>query len=110
MEFTKKIKTDWLNALKSGKYNKGRFSLKRVNDNVIQHCCLGVLCEVIPELSISPAGYNVVENNQITDGYLPLSKLLGRHHINNLYTINDRYNNDNYSHVIPLIEAIPTVD
>jgi hypothetical protein len=36
------IKEKWLEALRSGKYNKGKESL--LNDD--KYCCLGVLCEV----------------------------------------------------------------
>ena len=39
----KEIKTKWLAALRSGKYEQGFGALKTPSG----HCCLGVLCDVI---------------------------------------------------------------
>jgi len=39
----KKLKTKWVKALRSGKYEQGSFALK-AEDN--SFCCLGVLCDV----------------------------------------------------------------
>lgn len=36
----------WVKALRSGKYKQGRGKLRRVEDEVTKHCCLGVLCEL----------------------------------------------------------------
>ena len=40
--------TNWLIALRSGKYNQGTSLLKTKNKkySIYSHCCLGVLCEV----------------------------------------------------------------
>lgn len=40
--------TNWLVALRSGKYNQGTLLLKTKNKEAgtCSHCCLGVLCEV----------------------------------------------------------------
>jgi hypothetical protein len=40
----KDIKTKWLEALRSGKYQQGRGVLRRLNDT---YCCLGVLCDIL---------------------------------------------------------------
>lgn len=44
---TKDLKNKWIDALRSGKYQQGHYSLKKPNDIGIQcFCCLGVLCDV----------------------------------------------------------------
>lgn len=41
------LKQEWINALRSGKYEQGRNYLKTKNRHgVIKYCCLGVLCEI----------------------------------------------------------------
>jgi len=43
----KKIKKEWIAALRSGKYKKGRNKLKsRANQYGTPYCCLGVLCDI----------------------------------------------------------------
>lgn len=37
-------KVKWVDALRSGKYEQGRFSLRTVDD---MFCCLGVLCDLV---------------------------------------------------------------
>jgi hypothetical protein len=37
---------EWLKALKSGKYQKGKCKLAKIQNNVTKYCCLGVACEV----------------------------------------------------------------
>lgn len=60
---TPEMKAEWLAALRSGNYDKGRRTLKQKIDetDIITHCCLGVLCEVIdldyPEIMI---GYDEI--------------------------------------------------
>jgi hypothetical protein len=48
-------KQKWVEALKSGKYKQGKNYLRRGNeksaDGPKSHCCLGVLCEVVPEVA-----------------------------------------------------------
>lgn len=41
----------WINALRSGKYSQGRYTLKSHHrvDGKPSHCCLGVACEVYIE-------------------------------------------------------------
>lgn len=42
-----KMIREWVEALESGDYNQGQGLLKQVVDEgKVQHCCLGVLCEV----------------------------------------------------------------
>ncbi|MDO7847661.1 hypothetical protein Q5H92_14930 [Hymenobacter sp. M29] len=41
------IKKDWLEALRSGKYTQGKYSLKKENEEgKVSYCCLGVLCDL----------------------------------------------------------------
>lgn len=41
----------WVEALESGDYNQGQGLLKQVNkhEGKVEHCCLGVLCEIAGE-------------------------------------------------------------
>lgn len=42
-----RIMKKWVKALRSGKYEQGKYTLKQYNSNgQVQHCCLGVLCEL----------------------------------------------------------------
>lgn len=45
----KEIKIKWLEALRSGKYIKGRNCLRKttVIDGITSYCCLGVLCDIV---------------------------------------------------------------
>jgi hypothetical protein len=59
MLLTNQQKRDWIDALLSGDYKQGRGSFRRINvkddaeygvkgaKTEVQHCCLGVLCEVL---------------------------------------------------------------
>lgn len=38
----KEIKEKWLDALRSGEYEKGKYALRRAD----KYCCLGVLCDL----------------------------------------------------------------
>lgn len=40
------IKNQWVATLRSGKFPQGRGALAKADDNT--HCCLGVLCEIVP--------------------------------------------------------------
>ena len=40
------IKAQWVAALRSGEYQQGTGSLRRVNTDSDQYCCLGVLCQL----------------------------------------------------------------
>jgi len=39
----KRIKSKWLKALRSGKYEQGKYNLR---DSENKYCCLGVLCDI----------------------------------------------------------------
>lgn len=50
MDYTTKMK--WVRALLSGDYQKGQFTLRRESkEGTVTHCCLGVLCEIVPDLA-----------------------------------------------------------
>lgn len=40
----------WIEALESGRYQQGKFHLKRPNEN--SYCCMGVYCDVHPDIEI----------------------------------------------------------
>lgn len=107
-KFTQEIKTNWLTALKSGKYKQGYYNLHNPNENT--HCCIGVLGDICPFL-----------NNDCTDEavsgnpYKYLKDTIGQQATRELYDTNDSdasrpTPNRTYQNVIPLIEALPTQD
>jgi len=53
----KKLKTEWVKALCSGKYKQGTKHLIQLKENDLGkleplHCCLGVLCDVANKRAI----------------------------------------------------------
>lgn len=46
-QLTQSQKDQWVEALESGNYKQGKYRL-RTKDN--KYCCLGVLCEINPDL------------------------------------------------------------
>ena len=41
-----KLKAKWVKALRSDKFKQGAGMLKQYNKRKVEHCCLGVLCEI----------------------------------------------------------------
>lgn len=54
MAMNEELKTKWLEALRSGRYEQGRGCLRDLED---KYCCLGVLCDVI-----DPTKWNLVHS------------------------------------------------
>ena len=109
-KFTKELKDSWLTALKSGKYVQGTGQLR--NDYLNRYCCLGVLCEIHPDLEIDEEGIQI-KNTNLNICYEPITSMLGSEMLATIYSKNDStYNHDkpDYSNVIPLIESLPTID
>lgn len=114
MKFTQIIKDKWLEALKSGNYIQGKLSLvinvdkPRNISGRIEHCCIGVLGEIHPELS------NDTLEELHKCPYKYLQKNIGRVSVKELYGTNDDpvyWDSDlskkqDYSNVIPLIEKL----
>ncbi len=79
---SKELVTEWVKALRSGKYKQGEGSLRYEG----KHCCLGVLCEVanIPVCDVehdndsdkNSAAYTEIREMLIQAGISP-SKLIG---------------------------------
>lgn len=46
------IKSQWVDALRSGKYAQGQFGLRETVDGETTYCCLGVLCELATEAGV----------------------------------------------------------
>ena len=107
-KFTQEVKDNWLNALKSGNYKQGYGSLEGKINNEVRHCCIGVLGDIHPELS---------NYGSEACPYKFLEETVGEASVNNLWERNDDYGikrfgrpedyKDDYSNVIPLIEALP---
>ena len=117
--FTKELKEKWITALESGKYT----ACANVLTDGKNHCCLGVLLDIIPGIELSINNNNGVKfkGEIIKDpiGILtnPTPFSLDQTKINGsnwkLANINDnhvREGNRDYSTVIPIIKTIPTVD
>lgn len=45
----KEWKEKWIDALRSGKYKQGQFLLRNMN----KYCCLGVLCDIHPDVKFT---------------------------------------------------------
>jgi hypothetical protein len=112
-KFTKELKSAWLEALRSGKYEQ--FHDRLMNpENPKQMCCLGVLATLLPNVAISDDGFNCIVDGECVF-YEPFNKM-GLHEGDKTYNLAD--NNDeshlkgvrDYSTIIPIIETIPTVD
>lgn len=109
MELTKKIKTKWLKALKSGTYKQGFTQLYDNFQGKDAYCCLGVLCKVM-DIPISEDGMDCFPKNG-KKGYPFFFDLLGKKETEYLWVCNDRdVDSTDYSNVIPLIKKLPTVD
>lgn len=71
----------WVDALRSGKYKQGAGRLKIVHDDTKEErfCCLGVLCEIFPELELNKriSDNGLVEQH---DGILCGYKKIGLSH------------------------------
>ncbi len=67
-------KAKWVEALRSGKYKKTQGTLKAVNRTGARYCCLGVLCEISPQVEfMSPDGelIAVVEDGSMSNSIIP---------------------------------------
>ncbi len=108
LKFTKEIKQQWLDALRSGKYIQGFFALtsKSEDDGKIKHCCIGVLGDIHPDL----------RTDTCTPGQNPydfLEATIGDKTCRDIITANDdaeyiAQGHNDYRNVISLIEALPT--
>lgn len=118
MKFTKKIKENWLAALRSGEYEQFGENLYNI-DNLRQSCCLNVLAV---QLKIETKPTNT-GGTCIIDGidvkYQPFKDLFGKREDEIFFRYNDLAEvNDSsylkgvrdYSQVIPLIEELETVE
>ena len=56
-KLTKKLKEEWVSALRSGKYKQGRGYLRNKED---LYCCLGVLCNII-----NPDKWSYIKENEV---------------------------------------------
>lgn len=64
----KKNLTEWVAALRSGKYKQGKFNLCK-ND---EYCCLGVACEIKRKLEDTPTkGYKMKRNKINKSSLMP---------------------------------------
>jgi hypothetical protein len=75
------IKAKWVEALRSGKYEQGKNTLRSGND---RFCCLGVLCDVLQVPNTMVVGMDDEENYlyEGSDACLPerIRKMVGIWH------------------------------
>jgi hypothetical protein len=115
LKFTKELKSQWLEALKSGKYIQGIGKLINTCDGeTTKHCCLGVLSEIHPKLEIDKDSDDVIFDG-VRVSYDPFSVMFNhrtgkKDEFRDLTSLNDSECDGKYTSVIPLIESIPTVD
>jgi hypothetical protein len=58
------IKTQWVNALRSGDYKQGRLKLTNVEGDEKTYCCLGVLCDLAVKAGAIPEPTPLEEDNE----------------------------------------------
>lgn len=105
--FTQELKDQWIAALKSGDYIQGKNYLKHPDsEGVIRHCCLGVLAEIHPDMTIDIESDDVIMNER-NCSYSPFGGLFEPVKVSwdELAKLNDISND--YGAVIELIEKIP---
>ncbi len=102
LQFTKEIKNNWLNNLKSGNFTQ---AFKCFHGNGT-HCCIAVLDETIknhPEYNENKSqAFDILR-----DVKLGTTGILISTNDDSEYIITGK---TDYSNVIPLIEALPTID
>ena len=67
MAMKKGLKARWVAALRSGKYKQGTRELRKDRVRSVQHCCLGVLCEISPKIGALPNNGNYYLGPQALD-------------------------------------------
>jgi len=96
MKFTRKIKSNWISAMKSGEYKHGEGVFYDSREDC--YCALGVLCMITEELrSPRPDGH---------EDYTGVSKMLPKNTYEKVYEIND--SSGSFEHVIEFVENIET--
>lgn len=112
----KETKDNWLTALRSGEFKKGKGYLRDKND---MYCCLGVFCEImdIPKKTREDGNYSYNDNTAILKENNPFYDVFGDfgtfngfeikcdghdYFCNGLAVIND--NTDTFEYVIEVIE------
>jgi hypothetical protein len=56
------FRTQWIEALRSGKYQQASGSLMKVEDGTIGYCCLGVACKIVGIADNHLHGYGSTAN------------------------------------------------
>lgn len=57
------IKSQWLDALRSGKYTQGQYALRETAGEQVTHCCLGVLCDIAAAAGVVKANEQAIEED-----------------------------------------------
>lgn len=74
----KRVKAQWLAALRSGDYGQGRGALRKRAANGDKFCCLGVLCELAVKAGVIGAGSPHYPNDTYSYGEYADSAVLPR--------------------------------
>lgn len=75
---TPELKAEWVAALRSGDYKQARDALRIVdNEKNYSYCCLGVLCDIMPDVEWSPVNghsylyYAKFSSGHTSSAYIP---------------------------------------
>lgn len=82
----------WAQALESGKYKQGAGQLAVETDEGLQHCCLGVACELAVHQGII-ASFDG-DDGALQD-YMPVQDWLGLRVFNGTYSLDQSLTSDN---------------
>ncbi len=106
MTLTKKLKTRWIKALRSGKYKQTTGSLK----DCTGFCCLGVLCDLVDKTNWREGQYGEFSYGTSKTGYMPYRMgILGRATQKQLAEMND--DQDSFEEIADYIkENVQAVD
>ncbi len=66
----REIRESWIKALRSGEYAKGKGAMRQDSLHGKKYCCLGVLCEILPEVTWNGKLY-AYKGGVIETQYLP---------------------------------------
>tara|TARA_R110000772_G_scaffold50518_1_gene116087 strand:+ start:2532 stop:2918 length:387 start_codon:yes stop_codon:yes gene_type:complete len=110
--FTQEVKDAWIKALKGEYYKKkGTGTLRQSYANGDKFCCIGVLCDIVPELGIDKAGGTLRNGDSyFSFGTETLNKPLGiaPNVVDDLVGMNDSTHgtDSDFENMIPLIEEL----
>jgi hypothetical protein len=107
MEFTEKIKNDWIAGMESGEYKKTDTHAELYRDGCF--CALGVLC--MTSGIVKKGDEDLLLFGSLNDfkPYEHLEDLLTENISSQVYRANDKNEGDNFAAAIKLVKGLETV-